>query len=71
MGGTIVYGEEGAEPLLCVTALGSGSFEVDPRNQELKRLPAILLKSCDFSSPGKWRAAGEGRRRGQATSCVN
>ena len=47
VGGTIVYGEEGAEPLLGVTALESGGFEVDPRNQELKRLPAILLKSCD------------------------
>ena len=45
VGGTIVYGEEGAEPLLGVTALESGGFEVDPRNQELKRLPAILLKS--------------------------
>ena len=47
VGGTIVCGEEGAEPLLGVTALESGGFEVDPRNQELKRLPAILLKSCD------------------------
>ncbi len=44
VGGTLVYGEEGAEPLLGVTALESGGFEVDPRNQELKRLPAILLK---------------------------
>ena len=46
VGGTIVYGEEGAEPLLGVTALESGGFEVDPRNQELKRLPAVLLKAC-------------------------
>ncbi len=44
VGGTIVYGEEGAEPLLGVTALESGGFEVDPRNQELKRLPAVLVK---------------------------
>ena len=44
VGGTIIYGEEGAEPLLGVTALESGGFEVDPRNQQLKRLPAILLK---------------------------
>ena len=41
VGGTIAYGEDGAEPLLGVTALESGGFEVDPRNQELKRLPAI------------------------------
>lgn len=45
-GGTIVYGEEGSEPLLGVTALESGGFEVDPRNERLKRLPAVLLKSC-------------------------
>lgn len=45
VGGTIVYGDEGAEPLLGVTALESGGFEVDPRNEELKRLPAILLKA--------------------------
>lgn len=45
VGGTIVYGEEGAEPLLGVTALESGGFEVDPRNEELKRLPAVLLKA--------------------------
>ena len=45
VGGTIVYGDEGAEPLLGVTALESGGFEVDPRTEDLKRLPAILLKS--------------------------
>ena len=45
VGGTIVYGEEGSEPLLGVTALESGGFEVDPRNEELKRLPAVLLKA--------------------------
>ena len=45
VGATIVYGDEGAEPLLGVTALESGGFEVDPRTEDLKRLPAILLKS--------------------------
>lgn len=48
VGGTIVYGDEGAEPLLGVTALESGGFEVDPRNEELKRLPAVLLKACGW-----------------------
>ena len=48
VGGTIIYGEEGAEPLLGVTALESGGFEVDPRNQQLKRLPAILLKMANI-----------------------
>ncbi|MCY4164821.1 MAG: clan AA aspartic protease [Gammaproteobacteria bacterium] len=46
VGGTIVYGENEAEPLLGVTALESGGFEVDPRNQKLKRLPAVLLKTA-------------------------
>ena len=45
VGGTIVYGEEGSEPLLGVTVLESGGFEVDPRNEKLKRLPAVLLKA--------------------------
>ena len=46
VGGTIAYGDEGAEPLLGTTALDSGGFEVDQRNGELKRLPAVLLKVC-------------------------
>ena len=29
-----------------MTALESGGFEVDPRTQRLKKLPAILLKGC-------------------------
>ena len=45
VGGTIVYGDEGTEPVLGSTALDSGGFEVDPRNEELKRLPAVLLKA--------------------------
>ena len=45
VGGTIVYGDEGTEPVLGSTALDSGGFEVDPRNGELKRLPAVLLKA--------------------------
>ena len=45
VGGTIVYGDEGAEPLLGVTALESGGFEVDLCNEGLTRLPAVLLKA--------------------------
>ena len=52
VGGTIVYGEDDTEPLLGVTALESGGFEVDPRRQELKRLPAVLLKAGIPSMPG-------------------
>ena len=45
VGGTIIYGDDDAEPLLGVTALESGGFEVDPRSETLKRLPAVLLKA--------------------------
>ena len=44
VGGTIVFGEPDAEPLLGVTALESVGIEVDPCNQTLKRLPAVRLK---------------------------
>ena len=40
---TVIFGEEGVEPLLSVTALESGGFEVDPRREELKRLPTARL----------------------------
>ncbi len=43
-GGVIVFGDEGAEPLLGVTALESAGIEVDPQNQRLKRLPAVKLR---------------------------
>ena len=44
VGGTIIFGEESAEPLLGMTALESVGIEVDPLNQRLKRLPAVRLK---------------------------
>ncbi len=44
VGGTIIYGADDAEPLLGVTALESVGIEVDPKNQKLKRLPAVRLK---------------------------
>ena len=37
VGGTIVFGETGAEPLLGVTALQSVGIEVDPRNEVLRK----------------------------------
>ncbi len=43
VGGTIAYGPEGTEPLLGVTALESGGFEIDPRNERLKRLPGVMM----------------------------
>ena len=42
--GTIVFGNENAEPLLGVTALESVGIEVDPHNQTLNRLPATRLR---------------------------
>ncbi len=45
VGGTVVYGAQGSEPLLGVTALESGGFEINPRSEKLKRLPAVLLKA--------------------------
>ncbi len=45
VGGTVLFGEPGAEPLLGVTALESVGIEVDPLNQQLMRLPAVRLKT--------------------------
>ncbi len=44
VGGTIIFGDPGAEPILGVTASESVGIDVDPRNQTLKRLPAGRLK---------------------------
>ena len=44
VGGTVIFGEADAEPLLGVTALESVGIEIDPLNQRLKRLPAVRLK---------------------------
>ena len=46
VGGTIVFIEPESEPILGVTALDSVGIEVDPRNQTLKRLPAVRLKAA-------------------------
>ncbi len=50
VGATVVFGEPDAEPLLGLTALESVGIEVDPRNQTLKRLPAVRLKSLRTKS---------------------
>ena len=44
VGATVIIGDDDAEQLLGVTALESLGIEVDPRNQSLKRLPAVRLK---------------------------
>ena len=42
--GRVIFGPEGIEPILGVTALESAGITVDPTNQTLRRLPAIPLK---------------------------
>ena len=44
VGGTIIFGDNDAEPILGVTALESVGIEIDPQNQHLKRMPATRLK---------------------------
>ena len=49
-GGTVLFGDERAEPLLGVTALESLGIESDPLNHQLKKLPAVRLKSLGPNS---------------------
>ena len=46
VGGTIIFGDADAEPLLGRTTLASAGIEVDPVNQRLTRRPAVRLKSA-------------------------
>jgi clan AA aspartic protease len=42
--GRVIFGPEGCEPILGVTALESVGIVIDPASQRLKRLPAVPLK---------------------------
>jgi len=42
--GRVIFGPDGCEPLLGITALESVGILVDPANKTFKRLPAIPLK---------------------------
>lgn len=42
--GRVIFGPDGCEPILGVTALESVGITIDPVTQTLKRLPAIPLK---------------------------
>jgi len=53
VGGTIIFGEPGIEPILGVTALESVGIEVDPHNQTFKRLPAVRLKKLRAKFRGR------------------
>ncbi len=59
VGATVIFGNDDAEPLLGVTALESVGIEVDPRNQRLKRLPAVRLKALHPSPNPESRHDGE------------
>jgi clan AA aspartic protease len=41
----VIFGADDVEPILGMVVLESVGIEVDPRNQRLKRLPAVRLKS--------------------------
>ena len=41
----VIFGADDVEPILGMIALEAVGIEVDPRNQRLKRLPALRLKS--------------------------
>jgi clan AA aspartic protease len=42
--GRVLFGPDGSEPILGVTALESVGIAVDPAHQTLRRLPAVPLK---------------------------
>ena len=42
--GRVLFGPPGAQPLLGLVALESVGIVVDPTTQQLRRLPALLLK---------------------------
>lgn len=42
--GRVIFGPDGVEPILGVTALQSVGITIDPASRTLKRLPAIPLK---------------------------
>jgi len=42
--GRVIFGPDGVEPILGVTALESVGITIDPASSALKRLPAIPLK---------------------------
>jgi clan AA aspartic protease len=50
--GRVIFGPEGVEPILGVTALESVGMVVDPANQSLKRLPTVPLKQASAADEG-------------------
>ena len=52
VGGTVIFGEPGTEPLLGVTALESMGVEVDPKNHQLRKLSSVRLKRMEGAGNG-------------------
>lgn len=48
--GRVIFGPEGVEPILGVTALESTGVELNPKDRSLKRLPAIPLKTAALAA---------------------
>ena len=44
VGATIFMADEDTDPVMGTTALASAGIEIDPRNQELRRLPFVRLR---------------------------
>ena len=42
-GGRVIFGPEGVEPVLGVTAMEAAGITIDPVTQTLKKLPAVRL----------------------------
>ncbi|HYN23958.1 MAG TPA: clan AA aspartic protease [Pyrinomonadaceae bacterium] len=42
--GRVIFGPDGSEPILGVTALESAGITIDPASRTLRKLPAIPLK---------------------------
>ena len=47
IGGLILFADADAELVLGATALASAGIEVDPQNQQLKKLPSVRLKRVE------------------------
>lgn len=47
----VIFGADDVEPILGVLALEAVGIEVDPRNQRLKRLPTVRLKTIRTREP--------------------
>ena len=65
--GRILFGPDGVEPLLGVTALESMGITIDPASGALRRLPAIPLKSA---ASDRRRLRSIGQRAAVASSGI-